>query len=226
LFIEAINTNGASAVLKLDQYCQETKKGYYYPACQHGIGHGLVEYFGHKNIGKVLRYCSLIQKNLLVGCSSGVFMEYFFPSAIFVNKNAYVSIKENDPFKPCTTIPSEFKPSCIYELPRLWKYTQKDYTILTKRCLSLKNLQLQKFCFRGLGYATGDTTNPHPQFSLQVCSDMPDQNTKLYCLSGATWFYKTVNRSEIAIHAINTLCSYSIDEPLCKRLSDLNLEHL
>ena len=227
LFIEAINTEGIGVIKTLDQACANAGKNLY-TGCQHGIGHGLVEYFGHKvaDIPKALEQCKIIQKNLLLGCSSGVFMEYFFPTSLSEDQKEYPEVNADNPFKICKSLDPAFVNSCIYELPRLWRKTEKDINKFTARCLGLNNATHQKSCFRGLGYATGNSLNPNPGFSLSICKKMPDEQKKLYCLSGATWFYSSIDRSGIVDNAINSLCKESNNEKECKNLSNLHFDKI
>lgn len=225
LLIEAINTEGESAVSRLDHYCQ-TAGNEVYTACQHGIGHGLVEYLGRNRISEALKNCEKIQKTLLTGCSSGVFMEYFQPSAMNKDTSSLVAINPTDPFKICNSVQSIFVNSCIYELPRLWRRTEPNLLLLANRCITLQDPTQQKSCFRGIGYITGDTANPNPEHSIYVCNKTPNDQTKLYCLSGAAWFYKFLDQIEVATRALNTLCKSSVDESLCQQQSDLNLDHI
>lgn len=225
LFMEAINAEGTSVIKNLDNACAKAGKNLY-TGCQHGIGHGLVEYFGRNKIPEALDQCKIIQKNLLVGCSSGVFMEYFFPSSLTQDPSSILTIDRTNPFQVCKSLDPKFINSCFYELPRLWKRTEPSFDKLTERCLNLGNKLHQKSCFRGLGYAIGDSANPDPKLSLSICKNMPDEQQRLYCLSGATWFFGSIDQSEIAANAVRDLCKNSYNEVECKKLSDLHLDQI
>ena len=153
-------------------------------------------------------------------------MEYFFPSALIGTKDSYIKIDQNKPFALCDPVDTAFKPSCIYELPRLWKQSEPNFEVLSSRCLSLDNTLDQQSCYRGLGYATVDPLLPNPDYSLLLCESTPDELTELYCLSGATWMYKTIDPSNAVTKGLRLFCSKSIDELSCLRLSDLHLDQI
>ena len=224
LFSEAITKEGITIIPLLDKSCDEAGQSLY-TGCQHGIGHGLVEYYGRNKISEALEQCKKIQKNLLVGCSSGVFMEYFVPNPP-VEDDARKLFNDNDPFLPCKTIKAPFVNSCILEIPRLWRTTSKDFNKFRNNCLRLNHSDQQKSCFRGLGYITMNSVKPDPNFSLSTCLKMPDEQTKLFCLAGATWGYKTIDQTEITVEAIKSLCKHSYDEKKCVELSNLNLDRI
>lgn len=223
-FTESITTEGISVIPSLDSYCK-SKINSSYSGCQHGIGHGLVEYFGRGQILKALAQCKLIQKNLLVGCSSGVFMEYFFPSPINPDSDT-LKIDPKEPFKPCEMITEYFKNSCIFELPRLWRMHEPNFQVLEKRCIALPNPNHSKSCFRGLGYATGNSSKPDWTYSLSICSSLGKKKSITYCLSGASWFYATLEKSENTAIANKNLCKNTSEESLCRELADLNLDQM
>lgn len=225
LFSEAIATEGIDIVPVLDRSCEEAGQSLY-TGCQHGIGHGLVEYYGRNKIAEALVQCKKIQKNLLVGCSSGVFMEYFVPNPPTEESKQIKLADDNDPFKPCRPIEASFVNSCIHEIPRLWRTTSTDFNKFRKNCLRLNHPDQQKSCYRGLGYVTMNTVKPDPNFSLSVCEQMSNEQTKLFCLAGATWGYRTIDKTEITVEAIKSLCTHSYDERECIKLSNLKLDRM
>jgi hypothetical protein len=222
LFVEAILNEGLNSIEQLDKDCQTAREGIY-TACQHGIGHGLVEYFGRDHIDKALEQCKRIQKHVLLGCSSGVFMEYFFPAPISHRTNP--TIDALSPFEICRDIDPVFVNSCIYEIPRLWKQFEPDFRNLIDRCQRLPVPIQQKSCYRGIGHATGDTNNPNPLDSQNKCNLIANSRSRMYCLSGATWFYSTLAIPDI-YQASQILCKESSDEKACFSLSILQYDKL
>lgn len=223
LFIEAMTKEGIAIMTKLDKICQETGENNY-DLCQHGIGHGLVEYFGREKLPQALEQCKLIQQNLLLGCSSGVFMDYFYPSEFGQSKSSSLKVDPDNPFKVCKFLDPEFINSCIFELPGLWRKTEPDISKLATRCFSLPDTVNQMYCFRGLGYATGDTRQPNPKLSLYMCNMISSEKERLYCLSGASWFYNSTDQSEDIVRLAKTLCKGSYNEQECQKLGNLFLD--
>ena len=75
---EAISDHGVEAIHIMDEACNESFTD---SACQHGIGHGLVSYYGYDrdDLDKALEQCgTLTDKGPAAGCGGGVFMEYNF----------------------------------------------------------------------------------------------------------------------------------------------------
>src|SRR3989338_2641211 len=81
-FGSAVSKEGIGAIKDFDRICME-KFGPWGTGCPHGIGHGILEYMGHEKLDEALAACAhTTQKHPLLGCTSGVFMEYNFPVLI------------------------------------------------------------------------------------------------------------------------------------------------
>lgn len=108
-FTKAVSEQGLVVVSDLDVACTAVTDAQSISACQHGIGHGILEYVGPLHLSRALEACTNThQSNPLVGCTSGVFMEYNVP--LSVSENGVFSTtarpleNPNEPYHPCTEV--------------------------------------------------------------------------------------------------------------------------
>lgn len=187
-FGRAIADKSQAVVASLDQACIK-KFGPLGTGCQHGIGHGLMEYYGTK-LEQALADCLVTQKIILLGCSSGVFMEYNFPTLIG-SDTATTSLRKLDPTKPydpCTSVPAKFQKSCYFELPQWWYQVYgRDDQVMGQLCQDISEQPYRGNCFRGLGNTIGPRTNFDLKGGLDICRTMPSIEGNTLCLAGLSW---------------------------------------
>lgn len=181
-YIAAIGNEGLQVSKKLDEICIK-KFGKRQSGCQHGIGHGILEYMGHKNLSKALDICStLTWQGKIFGCISGVFMEFNFPLS---EKKSGPSIREftiNRPFYPCDTVEARYKTSCYFEIGQyLQSIYKNDYGKLGQMCLGLDNQEFQKYCFLGLGWYAPQGFSYNMDEVVQACNLMPNESSSILC---------------------------------------------
>lgn len=191
-FGAALSDKGLSIVTDLDKACVE-KYGPYGTGCQHGIGHGLLEYMGYGNLVKALEACKLTtQKNLLHGCTSGVFMENNVPLTLGdqTARTETRKLNPNNPYEPCTDIPERFRESCYYELGQWWdKVYEKDYGTLGRLCGNIEKEAYREDCYLGVGNVVAPSTLYNIAQAIDLCEKMPDPEGKLICRAGASWSF-------------------------------------
>lgn len=187
-FGQALADKGPGVVEQLDAACtaalQNAASG-----CQHGIGHGIMEYFGI-DIGKALDLCLRTkQEQPLYGCSSGVFMEYNVPIVIdgASARTEPRSFDLKDKYEPCLQVPARFQESCYYELPQLWSKYTSDFAELGKYCAAITTRAYQDSCVKGIGNIVGPTTNYTVSSMVSLCSAMPGHSQVAACLATASW---------------------------------------
>lgn len=187
-FGRAIADKGQAVVTPLDQACIK-KFGPLGTGCQHGIGHGLMEYYGTK-LDLALTGCLVTQRISLLGCSSGVFMEYNFPT-ITGNETANTSLRKLDPtqpYNPCPNVAAKFQKSCYYELPQWWyQVYEGDDRVMGRLCQDIGDSTHRENCFRGLGNTIGPRTKFDLDKGLQICQLMPSRDGQTLCLAGLSW---------------------------------------
>ena len=181
----ALSENGLEIMDKLDKACIETygNKGL---GCQHGIGHGVLVELGRDNLGQALEECGELNwKGPIGGCSSGVFMEYNFRT---IDQGARRPLSEEGEYFPCDVVARKFKEACYFEQPAWWAAQYlNDYSVVGRFCDELTELSHSQACFRGIGNViAGNNGYNIPEISNQ-CANMPDFETELLCIEGATW---------------------------------------
>ena len=207
-FGQALISYGVSVVKQLDEVCTQTY-GPYGTGCQHGIGHGLLEYFGHKQLAKALEACSLtIKVSPLSGCSSGVFMEYNFPTVIDENSTTAQTraIDFSKPYDPCPNMSNEYRPACYNGLAQWWSrgaLYNGDYQKMGELCHKIEEANDRDVCFLGIGAIAAPSSNYVVVDTLAKCQKMPESGEQIFCRAGASWgFFASPEHREMA----GTLC--------------------
>lgn len=224
-FANALADAGPEVVRKLDEVCVE-KFGRYGNGCQHGIGHGLVEYFGYGSeaLLKELSLCSLTTVvGDYFGCSSGVFMQYNIPIS-FNGREVKSELRPFDsqnPTFPCNAfIPESYKKSCYFSLGQWWFTSNREPVEKLGIFCALDNSSHREACYLGLGSTLIHKEGYDYLRTLSLCELMPDREAELLCRAGAAWglFAEPSYRSKTA-----KLCEgLSLEEEkFCRNKSDL-----
>lgn len=217
-FLKALGTEGESRVSALYDVCLKTY-GFLGTGCQHGIGHGIMEYVGYDDVPRALALCTALapQPAPLLGCTDGVFMEYFWPLGGEGTQRVPTSrpIDAENPYAPCRSVGKEFEDVCYFEQGvRYFETSGTDYVAL---CSALSG-DARTFCALGVGSTS--LKGPSPlSASLGVCSSFASSGDELSCRAGVAWSLFSVGREGDMAAA----CAY--DEPKksaeCFSLSDL-----
>ncbi len=189
LLSKAISTEGLEVIAKLDSACIKNAGERSYE-CQHGIGHGILEYIGHTHVVDALNACKATrQGDPVAGCTSGVFMEYNFPIVVDEENSTAISNTRElmDKAKPYDLCPAledpRFRISCYHELPQWWKqvYSNK-FGELAKLCEAVVDTQEQHACFDGIAQMTAGTADYDVAASIALCREMPTIDVQKSCL--------------------------------------------
>ena len=224
-FVAALHDKGPDILIKLDKACVE-KSGMFSSGCQHGLGHGLIEYYGHNIAGlnKSLLECektTIFAKKF--GCTSGAFMEFNIPISLEVN-NIHLNTRKLDktnPYFPCSDVPSRFQESCYFELGQWWKSALNgDYASMGNFCSNVGNEVNKESCYLGIGHILVSSLNYNIKDSVKTCEQMPNQDGKLLCISGVTWeIFGNVRTRSKTMDACKTFPKNIFDK--CIRKGDL-----
>lgn len=187
----AIALEGLSVVEKLDRVCSSDTMAPL--ACQHGIGHGIMEFMGHTKLLKALEACALThQQDPIAGCTSGVFMEYNVP--LVVRESGALSVEarpltdSNNPFDVCLTIPSQYQLSCYHELPQWWgQVFTTDMGVMGRECSLVTEESLRSACFAGIANIIPSQAGYRAQTIVTMCTTMPSKSLQQKCLIEASW---------------------------------------
>lgn len=192
-FGRAIAEGGLSAAQELDAACIHLF-GIGGQGCQHGIGHGLVEYLGHKRIPEALAVCASLEWEYeLFGCPSGVFMEYNFPTLID-EQGARPGVRAlragENYFSPCDEVAPRFRKQCLLSQVEWWQRgVRLDYQEMAHLCSSLEDAEDNKICFLGIGNSAAPALLFQKDQVRGACRQMPSEVTTTQCLSGAAWAF-------------------------------------
>lgn len=179
---KAVIMEGIRVVSKISEAC----KGKF--SCTHGVGHGILSYFGYTEEGLIKALNTCDTSNLSGVCQAGVFMEYnlrfFFHSpTVFTGDIRPVG---NDLYIPCPSLSQRFLKACYYSQPDWWSIIlHGDYSRIGQLCAALKKAELQKSCFHGIGKTITWFRIQRTGEIIQLCALMSDQNFILFCRSGA-----------------------------------------
>jgi hypothetical protein len=203
-FGQALANQGTGIIRKLDELCV-AKFGPLGTGCQHGIGHGLMEYYGHQRLTEALHGCAeTTQVKPAFGCTSGVFMEYNVPIMI-TDQSAFVQVRQIDfdkPYEPCPGLESKYQQSCYYELAQWWDKDgnfDNDYTKIGLLCHNVKLKENREHCFLGTGNVSAPSSEFQVAGAIEKCLNMPEFDEQVLCRSGASWsFYSSVTYRSLA----------------------------
>jgi hypothetical protein len=187
-FIGAVSEEGLSVVKSLDIACSRTPIP---AACQHGIGHGILEYLGHGRLDDALRACAEITRSGPVGgCTSGVFMEYNVPlieSSGAFSTEARMLPAPDEPYHPCPEVASQFSESCYHELPQWWEQVYAgDFGVIGRLCHEAGAEEYQRACVGGIGYRAAPSANYNLGKTRALCAMMPTDDMEHLCIVSAS----------------------------------------
>lgn len=198
--VNALAEEGLGSIQELDRMCNE-KFGKYNLGCQHGLGHGIAEYYGSSKLNQALDTCATLSwKHQLMGCSGGVFMEYIMPTEGNNNPGSVRinPLKANAPYLPCTQVQSKYKLECFYNLGNyFYNALNGDTHKGLDLCGKILDSEYRKTCLMGLGNAIISNTRD-VSTTIKSCQLANNPMAEINCRSGAAWIlYSNVSsRSE------------------------------
>lgn len=211
LFTVGFASEGESFVEDADAFCVE-KYGVLGTGCQHGIGHGIVEYVGRDRLNDALALCERTsQPTPLLGCTSGVFMEHNTPFTVIpgVEPLPPYPYSNEQPYSRCNDVPEEYKKSCYYELGGWWEVVLKgDKKKMGELCDALLNETYRESCALGVGNIIGPTSNYNIEESARSCDLIPER-IQVQCYAGAAW---SMHANPEFTHRAELLCDYLQDD--------------
>lgn len=183
----AIDREGYEVVPFLDKAClQRHGNTIESETCQHGIGHGLLEFSGRDPL-KALEACNLVADVYpKLGCASGVFMEYFAPTQSDVRSKVSLLpvYDEHNPLNVCSSLAGRRQATCLFEIQSWWE----DVGDLSPRtvealCNSVEDTEAREFCLIGYGNLKGPYVAP----ALPYCDEFVVPESHALCRAGILW---------------------------------------
>jgi hypothetical protein len=192
IFLQAIATEGTDILENAKEDCRLSPS---LIRCYHGIGHGLMEYYGPKKINQALLACPDVPGAKLFGCQEGVFMQFAFADRFSEGRNT----KQEDPriqpgmntqdlYSTCEEAPEEDRLSCYYFMPQWWAATTKeDYKRLGEICEGISDEMYKTACFLKTGTEISDRGKLNVDRSVSNCRLMPSLKAEALCRGGIAW---------------------------------------
>lgn len=221
LFSIALASESVSAISEFDRLCVEIY-GPLGTGCQHGIGHGIMEFVGGDRVTEALELCKkTTQVATLLGCSSGVFMEYFTPLAgagrLETPKSREIDLKH--PHEPCPSTDPTFQDSCYFELGQSYgTRLPNQHEKQNELCSLVENNRFRDRCYMGLGLIASPLSGYDFDSVVSVCGVMREGEGA--CRAGAAWsFYSNPETRSQA----RSVCANpdAAKQQFCINLSDL-----
>lgn len=188
LFTKALAEGGSRLVSELNKACTASF-GVLGTGCQHGIGHGILEYTGLKHIDEALALCDMThQPTPLLGCTSGVFMEYNTP----LGGDALMRVPTTRPFtterpyEPCDRVASQYRDSCYYELGQWYVDTVSNKASSIQAFCGGLSGEGRNHCFLGIGSSLVRVAKYETRAVIDACASYAHTD-EVMCRAGASW---------------------------------------
>jgi hypothetical protein len=183
--LRGFSDSGLDFIDEAESICVNDKNIKSVTACEHGMGHGILDYLGHDKLLQALKTCSRLSwKEKLYGCQDGIFMEYNFPSLIQGGeiRTGPREINVNEPYAPCNEISDDFSQACFFSLPQLWYTTiSEDFSALGLLCDKVKDADERRACYYGIGNIVPFSNNMDVDVSIDICNGMKSPEGNLGC---------------------------------------------
>lgn len=160
----ALTLNGASYAPILSELCVSEYGLENATTCHHGLGHGLLSYFGYNedSFFDALAVCEDLKDNdVLYGCRGGIFMEFNLRTMLGEEQEVR---KSEDLFYPCSLLSKDNELACNLWQPQWWRnypffigpngYESEEeiYQEMGEACRNLSSEpKLNELCYRGIG---------------------------------------------------------------------------
>ena len=190
-FLAGIAVEGPVFVRTANTACIE-RFGILGTGCLHGIGHGIVEYIGKKNLDQALALCKqTTQVNPLLGCTSGLFMEAHTPFTILPGEEPPEPhpFTSEAPYGLCDAVPQEYQQSCFFELGGWWQTVIRDnFERMGELCAAVQDRELRSVCALGVGRIISDVHAFEVEGSVEACERFAlNEEQRQQCHTGAAW---------------------------------------
>jgi hypothetical protein len=188
--VAAVKERGSSSIRSLDGECVKSF-GQLGTGCQHGIGHGILEYLGHKNLTDALSLCAeTTERAPLIGCSAGVYMEYFVQTGLLATASSTgpLPFDIRAPYGPCDSVPERYQPACYWALPDWWNGGMEDAKLsdMITLCSALPEAA-RKPCYLGIGELAPTMGKFDVKATAALCDSIATGEARVFCRAGAAW---------------------------------------
>jgi hypothetical protein len=196
-FSRAIADRGEAVVSLLSDECIKKYKANA-RNCIHGIGHGLLEYFGPQGLTKAVKECDALKiEKSLNGCFGGVFMEYFRP--ILINNGTVIfSVKKpdkNNLYDPCFSVLKDAQAPCFFHQAQ-WLYGSvlKSSKSVEDHCNKIPDAESRSACINGIGGALTANNGDNISKSVAECQKLSSEDDILNCIVGVNFELASIEK--------------------------------
>ena len=190
--ITAIDDLGTSVVEMIGQNCLDSDDLGYTLVCQHGIGHGLVSYYGYDVAGleKAIGLCGEVPNDTpIYGCEGGAYMEYNMRTILPDTPTR--PIEDENWSTPCDELSEEHVKSCYHWLPQAWhaffdgseyEYMgwEKYFDKLAKVCEQQEGV-VRAACLAGVAKVAPIAADFDSEKTHGICSAMSEPSSRFIC---------------------------------------------
>lgn len=220
-FGRAIAERGLAVVPALDLQCMKSVGTQAAMRCEHGLGHGILAYFGYDQEGRdrAVESCHGISGDA-GACASGVFMEYFNQTMLADQANIPKKSVEQL-FALCASIPLADRAGCVVELPRQWRKSLFENTGTSTKarkdigtwCESYRATpSLYRACAEGMGNDLYILTGGDETLASNLCAESAQSPQALaYCRAQVSNLLESYKKSEA--HARTCLTADVAENP-------------
>ncbi len=221
----AILEGGLSVVPTLEKKCKSLPKSGAPLGCEHGLGHGLLSYFGYEpaDLKEAVSACDMLEADPWHACAQGAFMEYNFRFLTLGEGTGGRPVPE-DVYDPCYDYEGEIGQRCVGIIPLWWRAilfpdepTTAVFSWLGDKCQNLPQ-ELQHYkagCFRSIGFVAATTQDADASLIEQSCrAASAGKDNFLQCM-----FYASVgvqNKSDIETGLSVCKRLSAEDQPACE----------
>lgn len=176
-----INATGTRDLVKrLDNICEEADSNFGKLTCYHGVGHGLMAYYGNDLPTAVDRCLTLGDRFKQSNCLVGTFMENIGSRVgDSVSDHPTVWLKDDDLHYPCNAIDqSQQVQNMCYSIQPDWmnRFYKNDILKVMQECMKAPE-KSRSSCFFGVGQETAFfATRSDYKKIAELCSQVPDQS--------------------------------------------------
>lgn len=193
---QAIHEGGIPVIEQLSSNCESILKSQSL-GCQHGIGHGILGYFGYdfNALLDALSNCELLgDETISRSCFGGVFMEYNTETLLSDQARNRAFDKELGYMYPCSSLTKSWQKSCYFWQIQWWfaldrqKYSDIEDRVKQSagRCALVKDEYIKRECFRGIGYNLPGEANYDTEAVSSLCQHISSPVGQVECASGAS----------------------------------------
>lgn len=189
LVASALDKEGLSILNKTGDICNNLPDKSILSGCYHGIGHGILSYFGYdfSHLLQSLDSCnSYSTLNEIEWCSTGVFMEYNYHLVAGPNRK----MRDYDPSNiiyPCDSVPEKFVPACFFQQTQWWLSvlpgSDANKIQLIETTCSQRSINEQNQCFKGLAIHIGLYVKWETERAISLCRTLSTVDRQESCLT-------------------------------------------